>query len=147
MNALFLLLPLFALAQPSPILEKNSKYECRYLSNNAFGFLFERGNDDAIHVSLITNNINEGAKSAFDAVIKATAPIGLYVYHFKRSEKFGRYMEFELRNERQAGLGNKFPGIAMITGAMYTKDKDGKEVEKLYPELNKRMSCDFPGTK
>lgn len=123
------------------ILKPNSSLECRFVADNSFGYLFERGGDDRIQVSLITNGVNEGSKSAFTVAIKAQEAIGLHLYLYERTGQFGRFVEFELRNQRDSFLKYDFPGLAMQVSAMYEPDGKGGEKENLYPDLMKRMAC------
>ncbi|MGZ3693586.1 MAG: hypothetical protein ACXWQO_05310 [Bdellovibrionota bacterium] len=123
------------------ILRPNSKLECRYLSNDAFGFLLERGSDDKIHVSAITNGVNEGEKSALVVGIKAKEAIGLHLYLYERTGQYGKYVEFELLNHVSSFMNYQLPGTFMQVSAMYVPGEDGKEVENLYPDVMKRMGC------
>lgn len=124
-----------------PVLAKNSKLDCRYASDDNFGFLFERGETNDIRVSLITNNVNEGDKSAFVAVIKNEAHIGFHLYHYSRKGDFGTFIEFELRNQRNPRLGYRFSGLAMMVSAIYSKDENGNEKEELYPDFSRTIAC------
>lgn len=123
------------------ILKKNSQYECRFIVDDSYGILFTRGDGDTIRVNMITAGVNEGEKSAFDLAIKKKAYLGYYLYAHIRDERFGRYVEVELRNQRMPRLHYNFSGMFMQTSAMYSKKQDGSEEEKLYPDGSHRMSC------
>lgn len=125
------------------ILEPNSRLDCRYVIDDSFGFLFERGSDATIHVSLITNGQNEGSGSAFTAEIKTKALIGLHLYHFDRNGHVGRYLEFELRNQRNPRLNYRFSGRAMQVSSIFEKNADGTEKETLYPDNSRAISCEI----
>ena len=126
------------------ILGPNSALECRYVSDESFGFLLERGNGEKIRVSVITNGRNEGSVSAFEVGIRAHAATGLHLYLFERSGKFGKYVEFELRNQVEPLLNYRFPAMFMQVSALYEAGKDGAEQENLYPDASKRLACRIP---
>lgn len=123
------------------ILSLGKPLDCRYVSDDTFGFQFTRLNENDVKVELITNNEIEPESSSFVAVIKNRAVIGYHLYFYRREGKFGTYREFELRNERKSYLGNRFAGLAMQVSAMYQTQPDGTEKETLYPDFSKTLAC------
>lgn len=123
------------------ILAEGKPLDCRYVSDDTFGFQFTRLNENDVKVELITNNKVEPESSSFVAIIKNRAVIGYHLYFFKREGRFGTYREFELRNERKSYLGNRFAGLAMQVSALYQTQPDGSEKETLYPDFSKTMAC------
>ncbi len=130
------------LAPPPPqLLGKNSKLECRYLSNEVFGLLFERGDGDTVRGSLISSNVNEGDATAFTAEIKVRNQAGVFLFHQSRAGKYGRIYEIEIFSAPDPRIDNKLMGRAMMTSALYTPQPDGTEKEELYPDQSNRMAC------
>ncbi len=125
------------------LLEPATSLDCRYLSNASYGFLLERkSSDKLVDISVINNDLNEGAKTAFQAQILGDDMYGIYLRHYRRQENYASYIEFKLGTQKIAERNYKFAGKVAFTEAFYTKDAEGKEVEDLYPVFAKNLLCE-----
>lgn len=126
------------------VLPKNSRVLCSYMRDESFGVQLERGDEDEVKVTLITNGVNEGEKSAYRMKIKKNAYDSMTLRHESRQGELGQFREITILKRRSYEYRYGLPGMLSSMSAMYSKDQDGKEKEELYPDGSFRISCQAP---
>lgn len=129
-------LSIFQLRDPLP---PGRTLECRVAKNPAYGYLLVRpGTGAEVRVYSINNNVNEGEKTMKEALRMPRGGGELYVKHFRRWENFGSYMEFLIPAESSS---QTFYGNTAFTDSEFTRDAEGKETERLIPQIRFGVNC------
>lgn len=129
-------LNIFTIRDPLP---PGRTLECRVQKSPAYGYLLVRpGFGPEVKVYSINNNVNEGEKTVKEALRMPRGGGELYVKHFSRWENIGSYMEFLIPAE---GRGETFYGNTAFTDSEFSKDENGKESERLIPQMRFGVNC------